>query len=54
MQPEIEFNFGKGSLFAGQIINITGKGDFLAVFNRNVSSDETLRAVFQKMYACEI
>merc|ERR1719295_715251 len=27
-----------------------GKGDFLAVFNRDVPSDETLRAVFQKMW----
>merc|ERR1719150_2386606 len=27
-----------------------GRGDFLAVFNRDVSSDETLRAVFQEMW----
>ena len=27
-----------------------GKGDFLAVFNRDVSSDKMLKAVFQKMY----
>ena len=32
------------------IIDWLGKGDFLAVFNRDVSSDETLRAAFQKQY----
>ena len=32
------------------IINLIGKGDFLAVFNRDVSSDKMLKAVFQKMY----
>ena len=33
-----------------EVINSTGKGDFLAVFNRDVSSDETLRTAFQKQY----
>ena len=32
------------------VINSSGKGDFLAVFNRDVSSDETLRTAFQKQY----
>ena len=33
-----------------EVINSSGKGDFLAVFNRDVSSDETLRTAFQKQY----
>ena len=33
-----------------EVINSSGKGDFLAVFNRDVSSDKTLRTTFQKQY----